>query len=269
MIKAQGNVFQRADSLFQAKNYTLARVEYERIIFENNSPGIRAEAGIKKADCLKMTGDYAEAASALNAVNISTLPDAVRYQILFQSALDAYLAHDPDDAFSGLERISHFYPDSAQKQDLLFLKILSLNELRRWKEADTVYQEFMTRFNHEASLSNPYLNIPKLKDPLKAEKLSAYLPFTGAGLFYAGDVKEGILNVVLQLGFISFGAYSMLMERYITGALIGVGGYAAFYKGGERRAKRFAEKNNEKKVIVFNTKVRNQLLLIIKNRIQE
>lgn len=258
-------MFHVPDSLFRAGNFSLARVEYERIIFEDTASAIQAMAGMKVAECLKISGAYKEAAAALNSLNISSLPDSLRYRILFQSAFNEYLAHDAGDAFSTLEQIGYFFPDSSDRQDITLLKILSLNELRRWKEADTLYRQLIAALD-KGFLPNPYLHIPKMKDPEKAERLSAYLPFTGAGLFYAGDIKEGILNVVLQLGFISFGAYSVLMERYITGILIGVGGYAAFYKGGARRAKRIAVEKNEKKTIAFNTKARNQLMKAIKKQ---
>lgn len=268
LIKAQGNEFHFADSLYSAKNYALAAVEYERVAFENASPFIKTKALVDKANSLKMSGAYAEAAETLDDINLSNLNDSVQYAILFASALNAYLAHQPNEAFSKLENICYFHPDSAAKQDVLLMKILSLNEMQRWKEADTIFRQFITKYNQNGGpITNPYLSIPKMKDPDKAEKLSAYLPFTGAGLFYAGSVKEGLLSILLQVGFISFGAYSVLMERYITGVLIGVGGYAAFYKGGVRRARSLTEINNKKKTIAFNTQVRNVLTEVIKNRI--
>ncbi|TAM98947.1 MAG: hypothetical protein EPN39_07690 [Chitinophagaceae bacterium] len=264
LIKAQGNVFNYADSIRHAGNFTLATVEYERIAFENASPTIKAEATLKGADCMKMLKRYDEAASLLDAVNMENIPDPkLKYQILFQSLLNSYLAHEENSSFSKLASLCYYYPDSSHNKDVLFMKILCLNEMQQWKEADTIYRNFMTAFNHSAVPSNPYLKIPRLKDPEKAEKLSAYLPFTGAGLFYAGNVPEGLLSIALQASFAAFGAYSILMERYITGVLIGVGGYAAFYHGGTRRAKWLAEKYNEKKTIQFNTMIRNQLLAVI------
>ncbi|HEX5554401.1 MAG TPA: hypothetical protein VFX43_14240 [Chitinophagaceae bacterium] len=265
LIKAQGNVFSYGDSIYRSSNYSLAAVEYERVIFEYQSPSIQAEAAIKRANCLKMLRRYEAAASTLDAINIANLSDSIRYEILFQSILDSYLAHEPNNSYSKLESLCHFYPISAQKPDILLMKILSLNELQRWNEADTVYKKLKSIYNvSNSSFSNPYLRIPKLKDPEIAEKLSAFLPFTGAGFFYAGDIKEGILNVALQIGLISFGGYSILMKRYITCIFIGIGGYAAFYKGGVRRVKRLVVKYNEKKTIAFNTAVRDQLLQIIK-----
>lgn len=265
LIKAQGNVFNYADSIRNSGNLSLAAVEYERVAFEDTSYRVKAEATLKGAECMKMQKKYSEAASLLDDINLENIPDPqIKYPIFFQSLLNSYLAHDVNTSYSKLISLCYYYPDSSQNKDILFLKILCLNEMQRWKEADTIYRQLMIAYNHSAEPENPYLHIPRLKDPEKAEKLSAYLPFTGAGIFYAGNIPEGLLSIALQAGFAAFGAYSILMERYITGILIGVGGYAAFYHGGVRRAKWLAEKYNEKKTIQFNTTVRNQILAIIK-----
>ncbi|MGH2644096.1 MAG: tetratricopeptide repeat protein [Chitinophagaceae bacterium] len=264
LIKAQGNIFNYPDSIRYAGNLALATVEYERIVFESNSPIIKAEATIEAADCMKIQKKYDEAASLLDAMNTENIPDPkLKYQILFQSLLNSYLAHEVNSSFSKLTSLCYYYPDSSQNKDVLFMKILCLNEMQRWKEAGTIYRRFMITYNHSAALSDPYLKIPRRKYPEKAEKLSAFLPFTGAGMFYAGNIPEGLLSIAFQAAFAAFGAYSILMERYITGVLIGVGGYAAFYHGGARRAKWLAEKYNEKKTIQFNTTVRNQLSTVI------
>lgn len=261
LISAQGSVFHYADSLYRMKNYSLAAVEYERVVFENPDPSFQAQAALKKANCLKQQRRFSDAAAYLDEINLPSLPAPLQYRILFESALDAYLADSPGQSASKLATLSHFYPDSALNKDILVMKILSLNEARQWRQADTVYRTFMAIYHpHLPAAANPYLKIPRLKDPEKAEKLSTYLPFTGAGLFYAGDVKEGILNIVLQAGLAAFGVYSIFMERYITGILVGIGGYASFYNGGKRRARSQAELYNEKHVLKFNTAVRNFLL---------
>jgi hypothetical protein len=260
LIEAQG-VFHYADSLRGAGQYSLAAVEYERVIFEHPSPSVTAEAGMKRAACLKMENRYAAAATTLDAINTAGLSDSLRQDILFRSALNSYLAHEPAAAFSKLERLSYFYPGSAQKHDVLMMKILSLNELKQWQKADTLYRRFMLAFASDpVSYPDPYQQIPRLKDPEKAQRLAAYLPFTGAGFFYAGKVGEGLLNIGLQTGLIAFAVYSGLTAHYITGVLIGVGGYASFYKGGTRRVKWLVERSNERKTLDFNTRVRTLLL---------
>jgi len=261
LIKAQGNLFRYADSLQGAGHYAVAAVEYERIIFERPGTTEAVLAALSKANCEKMLGRYDQAAAGLDAVNTAAVSDSLRYRVLFEGMVCAYLAHEPASAFSKQEMIAHYFPDSAASRDLLLLKVLCLNELKKWHQADTVYKRYMKLWGGGYVLaSDPYLHLPKLKDPEKAERLSAYLPFTGAGLFYAGDVPEGLLNMALQVGFIAFGAYSVLAERYITGVLIGVGGYAAFYHGGVRRARRLAELHNERVSIGFNNLVRAGLM---------
>lgn len=265
LINAQSSLFRFADSIYQTKNYRLAALEYERIIFEDPAPSARAQAALGKAACLKAQQQYSSAAAYLNETSTVGIPDTLRFRILFQSALNAYLAHQPDQAYSKLEIISHFYPDSAERKDMFLLKILSLNEAQRWKEADTAYSRFIRTYYPNLPLqNNPYLKIPRLKNPETAEKLSAYLPLTGAGEFYAGNIPEGMLNALLQIGLLGFGAYNIIIQHYITGILIGAGGYASFYNGSKRRAKKLTELYNEKETLKFNTRVREQLMALIK-----
>lgn len=255
------STFFYADSLQAAHSFRLAAVEYERIIFEHPGGVAAARAALEKARCEKMLGRYGKAADVLETVMLQGLPDSLQYPILFEGVVSAYLAHEPSRAYQRQQVLVHFFPDSAESHDLLLMKILSLNEMRRWHEADTVYRHYQQFWAGGYMVrADPYRHMPRLKDPEKAEKLSAYLPFTGAGLFYADDVSEGVLNVALQIGFIAFGAYSVLMERYIIGALIGVGGYAAFYHGGVRRAKAYTMLRNERVSLQFNTRVRKLLL---------
>lgn len=267
LINAQGNTYNYADSLFHAGNYPLAAVEYERIIFENNNTEIQAEAALRKSECLKLQGKFSDAAEVLEEINTFKTSDTLRYKILLQSGLNSYLAKDANSSFSKIELLIHYYPDSANNKDLLLVKILALNELESWQDAAQVYNKFMLLYQKDnLTVQNPYLELPKLKNPEKAEKLSAYLPFTAAGIFYAGNFKEGLLNAGLQVGFIAFGVYNVFIGKYITAALIGVGGYAAFYNGGVRRARRLTELYNDKKTRNFNEKVKKQLLQVIKNR---
>jgi hypothetical protein len=239
-------------------------VEYERVIFLHPEGEVAARAQLRKAACEKMLGLYDQAATGLESVDVQSLADTgLRYRILFEGMVTAYLAHEPARALARRSVIVHYFPDSARSRDLMLLGILSLNEMQRWHEADTAYGRYMRLWGggYDPAWS-PYNHIPKLKNPDKAENLSAFLPFTGAGLFYAGDAPEAILNMALQVGFIAFGAYSVLMERYITGILVGVGGYAAFYHGGVRRARRVAEMHNERESLRFNTLVRNGLMRV-------
>jgi hypothetical protein len=255
-------VFHYADSLRDLHQYRLASVEYERVIFLHPEGEVAARAQLRKAGCEKMLGLYDQAATGLESVDVQQLADpGLRYRILFEGMVTAYLAHEPARALARQAVIVHDYPDSARSRDLMLLEILSLNEMQRWHEADTAYRRYMQlwRGGYDPARS-PYAHIPKLKNPDKAENLSAFLPFTGAGLFYAGDAPEAILNMALQVGFIAFGAYSVLMERYITGILVGVGGYAAFYHGGVRRARHVAEMHNERASLRFNTLVRDGLM---------
>lgn len=260
LTKGQQLVSGYADSLFSAGDYHRAALEYERIVFLNENAVVKGTAVLRKADCLKRLHEYREAQQYLERHYRASAPDSLRYEQLYQTALNAYLGENFNEAYFKLVTLSNLDSSRQRQKDILLLQILSLNELRKWKEADSIFRHMIALYAPGYDAADIYADIPKLKDPDKAEKLSTLLPFTGAGLIYAGKTGEGLLSAALQLGFIGFGGYCFLSHYYFTAVFIGVGGYASFYQGGIRRSKTLAIRYNEKKSTAFNTTARNQLL---------
>src|SRR5690242_9429755 len=209
-------VFGYADSLFGEGDYRRAALEYERIVFLYDAAPVEDAAVLRKADCLKHLYEYREAQQYLERHYRASAPDSVKYDELYQAALNAYLGENFNDAYFKLVTLDNLDSSHRRQKDILLLQILSLNELRKWKEADSIFRHMTALYAPGYETAEVYAHIPKLKDPDKAEKLSTLLPFTGAGLIYAGKTGEGLLSAALQLGFIAFGGYCVLSHYYFT-----------------------------------------------------
>jgi TM2 domain-containing membrane protein YozV len=144
---------------------------------------------------------------------------------------------------------------------LVVLKILSLNELGRWKEAGDAYHGFIAQRGPSAVPPDLYQHVPRLKSAEKAQWLSQFIP--GAGQLYAGRPGEAIFSLLVQGAGLWFAVVSFEQHYYISAWLIGAALFGAFHMGGVRRAEVLVQQSNRKKVLAFNEAVREQLVLLL------
>jgi hypothetical protein len=258
---SSNDVFYRADSLYKQQNFTIAAIEYERIIFEEEFTDFKIKAILQKAQCYKNQNKFLLAATYLQDY-IPQLPFYFKekYNFFFQSAFDFILAKEPANAILTLEKLTNEWPDSANNKDILLLNIFAHNDAQQWNKGAGYFIKYASLYDKKVLLNNPYDKKPVLKSEDKAEKLSTYLPLTAAGIFYAGKPLEGVLNSLLQIGFLSLGVQQFLIKNYITSVLIGGGMYTSFYLGGSQRAKTLVRQYNKKKIQKFNNSIKNILL---------
>lgn len=252
--------FHKADSLKETGELELAKLEYERIIFKNITPQITNDAILKKAIIQKSVGDYAAASSTLQRSNLFIEQNESNFNIRKEIILTSYLAGDYNTALSQLKQAEYFFKNNGYNR-LLYLHILTLNELRNWNEAKAKYQEYL-ELNDNVGLSVEeayyFIEKPKLKDPKKAETLSYILP--GVGQMYAGYFGKGLLSSAIQGSLMAFGAYSLYEGYFFTGALTGIGLFYSFYSGGVRHSKYLALKRNEELTRKYNDPIKDTLI---------
>src|SRR2546423_358469 len=70
-------LFAVADSFFEAKEYSAAAVEYERVGFVSGEKIIRTMAIVRKVGCLKQLGLFEDAEISLRRINYEDLPDTL------------------------------------------------------------------------------------------------------------------------------------------------------------------------------------------------
>jgi len=179
-----GPVFAHADSLYRAGSYFEASIAYERVLFENTDRGQQLEAVLGKTRCLKMLGSYDQARTFLESWQGLPFPDSGLTEIHYQQVLCTYLGGHFEEVLSLVDRWPYTHAGKSPAPFLIVLKILSLNELQRWKEAAETYRSFIAQMHLAAPPPDLYAHIPHLKDVNKAQWLSQFIP--GAGQFYVG-----------------------------------------------------------------------------------
>jgi len=251
----------QADALYRAGRLFEASIAYERILFGTTDPQRQLIAIYGKTRCLKQQGLYDQAMTFLQNWQAYAFPDSSLSEIHYQQVLCAYLGGHFENVLSLVDRWSYVHGGSRPAPMLIILKILSLNELGRWKEAADSYHAFFRERGNAVAMPDLYQQIPRLKSVEKAQWLSQFIP--GAGQFYAGRPGEALFSILVQGAGIWFAVLSFQQHYYVSAWLIGAALFGAFHMGGVRRSEILVRQYNRKRMLAFNNSVREQLLLLV------
>lgn len=262
------NVWSTADSLFREGKYYPASVEYERAAFLSAVNADRTKALLKKAECQKQSGDFLGSEKTTDRIIYTNLSDTLAAEAHYQSALCSYLAGNFSNAENHLLQLNAFIRDSSLTIHSLPLYALVLNELQRWPEAKEKMLEAIRKTNISSAekdslnkrIGQLYVpdNYPRMKNLLKAQKMSAFLP--GLGQIYAGYFWEGAASAFLNAASVGFIAYCIYTKLYFTGVMTGSGIFSKFYIGGSNRLEYLVEKRNYKVLRKYNDSLKQVVL---------
>jgi hypothetical protein len=256
-INAQIHV---GDSLFNNEQWLAARVAYERALYQGvTSIDQYNTLLLKKALCFKAEKNFDAAYQVLVKSSFYEGSDSIKLLLYYEAALNAYLSNKPDISIGLIQEQSFYLQDTDQKNQLLFLEIIALNEMQQWQEAEKSFLLYtqINRLDNTEGIYDEILNY-KFKKIKKAENLSYILP--GVGQMYAGYPLRGLLSGAIQGGLVYLSLSSFLNGYYFSGTFTGVALFYMFYNGGARYASKLATRNNEEKVAEFNTKIKEILI---------
>lgn len=241
-------------------------MEYERIAYQSIDQNEIALALIKKGDCCIANENFDDAEFTLSRIKFNDLPDSIFFNAHYKNAFACYLNGNYSAADGHLLQIQNLLEDSVYIIKSLLLHAMVLNELDKFADAkqklllyvNSIKVENKGQLLNEIELAYQEKNIPKYKDPEKANKLSTFLP--GVGQLYAGYFWEGAASVAFQLVGLSFGVYSFFIKNYITSVLIGLSFFQKFYLGGVKRAEFLVNKRNYIVKRKFNDRTKKMIL---------
>jgi len=221
--------FELADSLYAHEHFDLARVEYERVFFNNpDSFQDRAVSRLNLA-VARLKTDAARGRETLDTL-ARILPELNPYiqGILARYYLEAnnFLAADEFAGAAGDRKLQGY----ARLKD------------GRLMEARDVFIE--ARENNLARAVTDFQNRPR-RSPVTASILSFLCP--GAGEIYGGNFRLGVTDFLLNAGS-AFLLYNALRQKqYVDAGLVFSFLINRFYFGSIRNAQKTAEDYNERK----------------------
>jgi tetratricopeptide (TPR) repeat protein len=262
------NYFLYADSLFANQNYFEAGIEFQRCIFYANTINEKSLATISYAKCNMHLNQYDNANSILNSFLYANVPDSIIVEARILHATAAYLAKDFEQGLSQFIQLEFLKTDSQEVNENRFLKVLILNELKRYGEAEQEFKKWVSSIEINSSEKDSTLkwvkftydknNLPHLKSIRKAILLASFLP--GFGHFYCGAYKEGIVNMILMLSSVTFAGVAVYFTYYVAGVVVGYGLFNRFQKGAIHRMDFLVDKFNYEKIRPFNIQIKNKII---------
>lgn len=263
------NKYTLGDSLFHLKQYKEASIEYELIAYNASSLSEANEALLRKAECKLAMQLYEEAENTMSRVRFYDISDTLYIDCMYKYALCCYLSGNLSQCETLLMNLTSSIDDTSRISNSYLLYGLCMNEKREYDKAKELTLNYLkynknlgVNYKESAKKEIEELyskkNLPKIKNPAKAERLSTFLP--GTGQIYAGYYFEGITNVMLQLVSLGFGGYQIYLRNYITGGIIGMSLAQRFHMGGMSRSAFLCEKHNYLVCKKFNERVKGIFL---------
>ena len=257
-------LWDKADSLYHAGNFTGSIVEYERIVFQSKDRVLTQKAIFQKAMVYKHIGNYVKTEIELERIGIRNPKDSLFALKAYELAFAQYMRGKYKSAVNTIENYSILLDESNfNKENLFILQALAYNQLFEFDKAKASIRKIsqnnaFQRNNYDRILTY-YKHTPKYKNPEKARHLSI-LP--GLGQLYCGEVFEGGINFLLNASALGFGAWQVYQGYYFTGYVVGVTLLQKFHSGGQHRAEILAKQRNKEMITCFNNKLTNEFLKI-------
>lgn len=226
------------------RNNTLAEklLQQEKLYWTATSDSVRLNALLTKAMLNRDAGLYANALHETNRAEALPLNHYLEAEVEYQKMV-IYFLWGRYDICCGITIDSSAI--ATHYNNYLVMELYSLNETEQWSLCKTILLRHCRK--SDTLLTTEIENLPvsfKYKSPEKARKLSAFLP--GLGETYAGYPLKGFTSLVLNGGFLFFGAYNVYTGYYITGGVFGIFPFLRFYSGGKKLSYTLAEKHNQR-----------------------
>ena len=259
-------IFDRADSLFVARDFARAALEYERVIYRAaTTPDVVNTALFGRVQCFKQMQQFDKASEELLRVRLFTLNPSQAADYYYEKILCYYLSGSFNEARGAIDEMYFNMPDSAACNATLLLQAFIYNELQQWDEARQaalIYARTLPspqQESMEAMIEQLYAkkNLPKLKRR-NVSKVLSFVP--GLAHIYTGHWAEGSISFLLNSAALGIGVYEVWHGYYVTGYFLGAGILSATYFGGFSRSAFLLQKYNDEVVRLFNNHVKKELL---------
>ncbi len=242
------------DYLLKNQNYHAAITEYQRALFFYPNTPWKAYLWIQMAHANEATGAYPNAARFYKQALRLPLPQRVKIKIRFYLALDYLLAGKTSLANLEFSKLKHTASTQQARITFTAFHLMTLIVQNQWAQAQQVFQQLQVYWKENENIAAPLNTIeriltelaehPKLKSPTIARRLSTILP--GAGQVYAGDWRNGLNALILNVGTTYLLWQSIAIQSYLDLILIGSFVWWRYYEGNRVRTTMIVEEKNNR-----------------------
>ena len=215
---------------------------------------------LKNLGVRKKLKNHEAAIQELKRVDASILDDTLKSLIYYEIALNNFLIERYENTLFYLEKIEDYSFRFSQQNR--WLKVLALNELESWEEAEKEFSILLTEKNIVDTVG--LYSFTQNTNFFKSEKKAKFLSLIpGLGQFYAGNVWKGLLSISLNSLFFYFSINSIISRHFASLVLIETPLFFKFYLGGMHNAQEIVQDKNYK----IKTKIKSNIQdFIIQNQ---
>jgi hypothetical protein len=236
-----------------------AKLEYERVIFQNINPEITNQSILRKSFCYKKLKQYDQSLLNLERANLFSNNDSLNFVLRREISLSAYLAGEFETTQNQLAQIDFYVEDTTFKASLKYLEIITLNQMLKWDEAKNIAVGYNEEYNLGLNIDELYgTRYPKVRTGNKLEYLAAIFP--GFVQAREGKVFDGIVSAGLRGGALAWGIHQVLNDFIFSGIITGGGLYYIFYTGAVHYAMELTKENNQRRIKEYNDLINLKIL---------
>ncbi|MFM9944428.1 MAG: tetratricopeptide repeat protein [Bacteroidia bacterium] len=234
-----------ADDFYKSANYSSAIDVYERLLFFGNDSRSR-KIYLPLARAYTATGQYERASINYNNAYNNQSVDTLRYEILFESALNYLLANDTALAYSELLNVPET-KISSRISNKLHLLIGTLDyKTERYKRAKTHFLAISTLDSADKKYINTFFKktkrVNQKYNPVMVEWMSLV---PGLGQAWCGYYEESANAFILTSAFVALYLDVTMKYRVLDGLLTVYPWFNRYYKGGVVKSYKLAIKKRE------------------------
>ncbi|MCX7987144.1 MAG: hypothetical protein N2662_09420 [Bacteroidales bacterium] len=239
-------LLEEAKNLYNEGLFDEAIINCERYLYFSQDKELKNTALFIEAKAFQQKANYKNSSTILLSISPFQLDPKMKALIDLNLALNGYLQGNYDEAEVYTESCDTSVLDVKDKINFELLRLITLCEREKWKEAIFLAQnsKFISD-SIKSELLKLLNNPPKFLNKKKLEWFSRFVP--GSGQIIAGHVTEGIFSFALCGSAIALGTFLVLNSYYFSGYFIGAGTLYAFYYGGIRRLDEIVEFENQRK----------------------
>ncbi len=250
-----------AEQLYETGNYYEAITEYKRFICFNSEDERVSHAYFQIGMAHRNQAQWEEAVDAFRKSLRTVANDELRDKIRVNIGIVLIASQNYSAAEFELLRVSTFGKYASARRRATFLLGICYLYTFRWEKAREAFRDYFdrTQVSEWADLDSllATMNYPEPKSPGLAKWLSTFLP--GSGQIYAGDVRNGLNALAINLGMGYLLLHSVLEHRYQESLITYLPLFVRYYGGNRYRAGRIARGSNER----INREYSSEVLVLL------
>ncbi len=246
-----------AEDFIKQENYYSAIEIYERLLFFGPPEADGKQIYLPLARAYNAAGNYEQAASNYNNAYSSEKVDTLKYEILFESALNYMLAGDTSLAYSELLNIPETNINSRVSNKLHLLMGTLDYKSGRYTSAKNHFLAITDLDKgSQNAISTLFKKTKKVNRRYNPDMVEWMSIMPGLGQAWCGYYKEGANAFLLTGAFVVLFIDVSIKYRALDGLLAVYPWLNRYYKGGIKKSHKLAER----KIEVEKNKLYNNLL---------